>query len=39
LLNPIIGLEFVVNGTNAQFLIDNIAIVKWTLSIVVNNLI
>jgi hypothetical protein len=28
LLNPIIGLEFVVNGTNAQFLIDNIAIVK-----------
>ncbi len=28
LLHPIIGLEFVVNGTNAQFLIDNIVIVK-----------
>ncbi|CAF4977163.1 unnamed protein product [Rotaria sp. Silwood1] len=28
LLHPIIGLEFVVNGTNAQFLIDNIVIVN-----------
>jgi hypothetical protein len=28
LLNPIIGLEFLINGTNAQFLIDNIVIVK-----------
>ncbi|CAF3516125.1 unnamed protein product [Rotaria sp. Silwood1] len=27
LLHPIIGLEFVINGTNAQFLIDNIVVV------------
>ena len=28
LLHPIIGLEFVINGTNAQFLIDSIVIVS-----------
>ncbi|CAF3600711.1 unnamed protein product, partial [Rotaria sp. Silwood2] len=28
LLHPIVGLEFVINGTNAQFLIDNIAVVN-----------
>jgi hypothetical protein len=28
LLQPIISLQFIVNGTNAQFLIDNIVIVK-----------
>jgi hypothetical protein len=28
LLHPIIALEFIVNGTNAQFFIDNIVIVK-----------
>jgi hypothetical protein len=28
LLHPIIGLEFIINGTDAQFLIDNIVIVN-----------
>jgi hypothetical protein len=28
LLHPIIGFEFIIDGTNAQFLIDNIVIVN-----------